>query len=133
VRRSKTRLEKFKEMVNQSTSKHLSSLVSINVCMTGSREGVKSIQVSDSFSYMPEDFTKLRKKNKEDMKKVDAAVTTMKEKLRINGSQKSCILLPKIKPTETYGVRPAVYDFIYVMDGISEPKLEDFPSSFKFN
>lgn len=133
MRRSKSRLEKFKEMVNQSTSKHLSSLVSNNLCSIDRKEEIKSIQVSDSLSYMPEDYTKLKRKDKEDMKKVDAAIASMKEKLRIDGSQKSCILLPKIKPPETYGIRPAVYDFIYMMDGISEPELEDFPKSFKFN
>ena len=82
---------------------------------------------------MPEDYTKLRKRNREDLKKVDSAVDRMKGKLKIDGSQKTCILLPKIKPPESYGIRPAVYDFIYVMDGVEEPQLEDFPKSFKFN
>lgn len=132
VRRSKTKIEKFKEMVNRSDSKHMSSLISLNICETESNsEGYKSVQISDSFSFLPQNFDKLNyKPKKAELENVDQAVEVMRQKLRIDNDQKTCLLLPKIKWADNYGVRPAVYDFIYMMSGVSEPKLEYFPAAF---
>lgn len=133
VRRSKSRLQKFKEMVDQSTSKHLSSIISLQVCdkdIHDVPDELKSIQISDSFSYLPINFTNNEKPSKLDLKNINEGIDIVKDKLRIDGDAKSCILLPKLKGLENYGIRAAVYDFIYMVDKLPEPKLEYFSGAF---
>lgn len=57
VRKSKSKLEKFKAMVNQSDSKHLSSVLSVQIC-ENSESGTEfsldhSYEVSDDLSFFP--------------------------------------------------------------------------------
>jgi len=97
-RKSKSRLEKFKKMVNHSDSKHLSVMSSVQIYQSQTEKHLKHSQVSDSFSYLPLNH-EMRKNYNLDLedfelnndelplKKIDEAVETLKSKLRIDEDQ----------------------------------------------
>lgn len=78
-------------MVNQSDSKHMSAMDSIQVYDNSSShsEEIKSILISDSFSFFPENFNKLDDNQKVNMAETNKALNTIKDKLRIDGDSKS--------------------------------------------
>jgi hypothetical protein len=75
-------------MVNQSYSKHLSAMDSHHIFESlCSSSDIKSVLISDSFSFFPENFGKVNDR-KIDFGEVDNTVDTLKNKLRIDGDVK---------------------------------------------
>jgi len=130
VRKSKSKIDRFKQLVNQSDSKHLSSLVSMNAWINDRDYADESVHISADFSFMPENIPS-GKKTKANVDQIKKAISTIKDKLWINDDQQSWLLLPKLNEIENYCIRPAVYDFIYFADDMKEPKLERFRKEFR--
>ena len=133
VKESKSRIERFKELVNQSTSKHLSSVSSIDAIRI-LNEHDDSIYIFDSSDFNVIEEKLLKAFNiKHNKVEINNTLNYIKEELRIEKNQTSCLLQPKLRVAENFGIRPAVYDFVYFMDHVQEPKLERFNKEFRLN
>lgn len=75
----------------------------------------KTVMVSESFSNMTHILRPTRKPQYKQLEEVNEFVDAVREKLRIDNTQKTWMLLPKLKMYENYGIRAAVYDFIYMV------------------
>ena len=129
VKKSKSKIDRFKELVDQSNSKHLSSLSSVNIWKNNQREDSMFEIDSNDFDDLAEKLSDIRKKelNKE---QAISAINYFKDELSIDKWITSWLLLPSLKSSEGFGIKPAVYDFIYHADKIQEPKLERFRGEF---
>lgn len=115
-----SRIDKFKDLVAHSHSKHLSSISSHNIWNTYGSNRMsggepKTVMVSESFSNMTHILRPTRKPQYKQLEEVNEFVDAVREKLRIDNTQKTWMLLPKLKMYENYGIRAAVYDFIYMV------------------
>ena len=120
-RESKSRVERFKELVNQSRSKHLSSLISMNVWEypTDNEYLSNSVIVSESFNDMSHILKPKRKPTGDQLDQASDFVEVVRQKLKIDAEQDTWLLQPKLKGAENYGIRAAVYDFIYMVTSLS--------------
>ena len=92
-----------------------------------------SIYIIDSAEYnsLNEKLEKISNIKKINSNEINKAIRYFKEELKIETNQTTWLLQPKLKIFENFGIRPAVYDFIYFMDHVQEPKLELFRKEFQ--
>jgi len=127
---SVSKMEKFKNMVDGSVSQHISitsSTQDVNF-HKDEEDQYGSIKVSNIFNYLPDGAIRSQKDN---FQEISEALDTIKTKMNIEEDNNNWLLLPKMKTPMNYGIRGAVYDFIYMMDKIPEPELEFFPDAFR--
>ena len=130
VEKSKSKIERFKELVDQSNSKHLSSITSINVCWTNEdTESLFNIN-SEDFNILSQKLEKMQIKDQSKNKVIDT-LDYFKEELSISKEITSCLLLPSLKVPESCHLHPAVYDFIYSIDKLTSPTLSYYPNEFR--
>lgn len=130
LQKSKSKLDKFKEMVDRSASKHMSCLYHDEDLRSNDsfNDNICSIKVSSVFNYLPDNAIRQKKDNSKD---INEALNTIKKKVNIEADDdENWLLLPKIKVPNNFGIKAAVYDYIYMTEKLPEPTLESFPGAF---